>query len=276
MAYWFAVADRYVVFLYYHDMGPLVPDTSPFSTTTSGRYWMTGLVLGGLVMVLYGTVNFGFGRLLRSYRPPEWWRVWLLCALPLAAGIPLITMTANQPTLPADLALTTAFVALAGLALALLPGRLAAEQPGETILLSLDGLGFMMILLNGVGLERVSDWLARGRIIYIWSMVLATIIGLGLLTLVTLFRIWQRQPDPGPASLFLAAICVSYLLTPLVHYVSFTDGYYYITTADNFFARNAWLQIALWLLAAALATGISKGRGFLIERRAKPAVELVS
>ena len=36
--YWFAVADRYIIFLYYHDMGPLVPDTSPFSVVTSSRY----------------------------------------------------------------------------------------------------------------------------------------------------------------------------------------------------------------------------------------------
>ena len=28
---WFALADRYNIFLYYHDMGPLVPNTAPFS-----------------------------------------------------------------------------------------------------------------------------------------------------------------------------------------------------------------------------------------------------
>ena len=34
-AYWFGAADRYRIFLYYHDMGPQVPDTSPFSAVTA-------------------------------------------------------------------------------------------------------------------------------------------------------------------------------------------------------------------------------------------------
>ena len=37
--YWFAVADRAIIFLYDHDMGPLVPDTAPFSRVTVSRYW---------------------------------------------------------------------------------------------------------------------------------------------------------------------------------------------------------------------------------------------
>jgi hypothetical protein len=66
-AYWFAVADRYTVFLYDHDMGPLVPDTSPFSRVTSSRYWMAGLVAGGAVLVLYGAANGLLGRLRADY-----------------------------------------------------------------------------------------------------------------------------------------------------------------------------------------------------------------
>jgi LPXTG-motif cell wall-anchored protein len=45
LAYWFVIADRYCAFLYYHDMGPVAPDTSPFSPVTSSRYWMAGLGL---------------------------------------------------------------------------------------------------------------------------------------------------------------------------------------------------------------------------------------
>ena len=75
--YWFAIADRYFVFLYYHDMGPRYPDTSPFSGVTSSRYWMAGLVAGGMVTVLYTTGCWLLGRLSASYRAPAWWRVWL-------------------------------------------------------------------------------------------------------------------------------------------------------------------------------------------------------
>ena len=71
-SYWFAVADRYAVFLYDHDMGPLYPDTSPFSRVTSSRYWMTGLVVGGMVMVAYAAANWLLGRVVSGYRPPAW------------------------------------------------------------------------------------------------------------------------------------------------------------------------------------------------------------
>ena len=56
--YWFAVADRYTVFLYYHDMGSLYPDTSPLSGVTSSRYWMAGLVASGAVLALYGAASW--------------------------------------------------------------------------------------------------------------------------------------------------------------------------------------------------------------------------
>jgi len=56
--YWFAIADRHMVFLYYHDMGAVVPDTSPFSPVTSSRYWMTGLVASGAVMVVHPAINW--------------------------------------------------------------------------------------------------------------------------------------------------------------------------------------------------------------------------
>ena len=35
--YWFALADRYVVFLYYHDRGGRPADAGPFADATAGR-----------------------------------------------------------------------------------------------------------------------------------------------------------------------------------------------------------------------------------------------
>ena len=74
---WFAVADRHVVFLYYHDMGPRVPDTAPNSFVTSSRFWMAGLVASGTVLVLYTAATLLASWLRRSFRLPAWWRVWL-------------------------------------------------------------------------------------------------------------------------------------------------------------------------------------------------------
>ena len=99
---------------------------------------MAGLVAAGAVMVIYTVFNWTLGRLAirrgQNYRPPTWWRVWVLCALPLAIGIPAITMTRNTPTLPFGLAAACVIATLAGLALALLPGEWAARRPVDLTL----------------------------------------------------------------------------------------------------------------------------------------------
>ena len=119
--YWFAIADRSAIFLYNH-MG-----ATPFDSRTSSRYWMTGLVAAGAVMVLYTTANWFAARIrgLRYaiYDPPPWWQVWLLCVIPLGVGIPWITMTVNWPTLPPAGAAACTVAALIGL------GRTASPFP---------------------------------------------------------------------------------------------------------------------------------------------------
>jgi hypothetical protein len=49
---WFAKAERYDIFLYYRDLGPLAPEISAFSTFTSSRHWMAHLVGGYLFLPL--------------------------------------------------------------------------------------------------------------------------------------------------------------------------------------------------------------------------------
>jgi hypothetical protein len=46
--YWFALADRHAVFLYAHVDNPGHTPALPFDAITSGRYWMTGFVAGGV------------------------------------------------------------------------------------------------------------------------------------------------------------------------------------------------------------------------------------
>ena len=55
--YWFAMADQNEVFLYFH-MPPRVPDTSPFSFVTASRYWMSGPVACGIVLLVYFPASF--------------------------------------------------------------------------------------------------------------------------------------------------------------------------------------------------------------------------
>ncbi len=267
-ATWFAVADRYIVFLYYHPMGPRVPDTSPFSRVTSSRYWMAGLVASGAVLVLYAVANWALGRLRNTYASPPWWRVWLLTAPLLVVGIPAITMTANHPVLPLPNAAQTTAVTLAGIALALVPGRLAAERPGELVWLAFDGFGLTPVLLLGsflfwpltrAGLSReqsVSPIPVAGLLFSAtWLLV-----GTGL-------RVWRQAPTSSWLSMLVAGFDVSYLLLPLLHHVGFTDGYTYITNSDNFFDRDALRRTGAWLLTAALAWGVSRFRRLTDDQR---------
>ena len=131
---WFAVRNRYIVFLYYHPMGPRFPDTSPFSPVTASRYWMAGLVAAGIVMCLYVGASWLLGRLWRGYLPPAWWRVWLVAAAPLAVLIPLLVMTVNEPRLPLLNAAQVTLATILGLGLAVAPGSLAARRPGRFVL----------------------------------------------------------------------------------------------------------------------------------------------
>lgn len=250
---WFALANRYNIFLYFHDMGPLVPDTSPFSAVTSSRYWMAGLVAGGVVMLFYGWTNWLLGRLKLEFRVTDWWRTWLMVGVPLAAAIPAITMNANQPTLPLNLALWVTVVTLAGLALALQPGRLAAENPVELFLLVLDGTGLMLLMTTLVGLERLAGWLERGSTRYIYGMVAVTVAGILIMGLTTVVRLYLSRPGQDALHILLSGLAGAYLFLPLVHHISFSDGNFYITDADNFLARNFYLQALIWLLGTAVA-----------------------
>lgn len=274
--YWFAIADRHVVFLYYHDMDPVVPGTSPFSKVTSSRHWMAGLVASGAVMVLNVAANWLLGRLVANYRPPAWWRVWAVCALPLLVGIPVITMTLNQPTLPLPNAAQTTLATLIGLGLALLPGTMAAQHPVDLVWLAADGWWLMQLLVTVADLENMPRSLARGGTWWVRMAIMTLVVAVVWLLIVTGLRFWRRTSVPSTPAMFVAGLCVAYLLMPLVHHgLAGTDGYHYISNhyisnSNNFFADKIAFQFAAWLIAAAMAAGATRLRQSLAEHRSKP------
>ena len=148
--YWFAVANRYVIFLYFH------LDSRPLDAETNSRYWMTGFVAGGIVLSLYVMANWILGRLASvrhgNYAAPNWLRLWMLCLLPLVPSILLVTTRLNTPTLPLNTAAGVVIALALGLALALAPGNLAAERPGALVWLALDSLVllFPLTLLHAI------------------------------------------------------------------------------------------------------------------------------
>jgi len=256
--YWFAVADRYAIFLYGH------LNATPFDEVTNSRYWMSGLVACGSVMVAYALTNWCLGRIAalrhRDYRPPAWWRVWGLCAIPLAIGILAITTTFNSPTLPPSSATACAAATLMGLGLALAPGSWAAQRPSDLGWLTLDGMGLMPSLL----LLRAIELPARGLVTVRTAYVVAiggTVAGTVWLCMVTGLRLWRRKSWPEASSLFVTGLCLSYLLMPLVHHLLSTPpAYRYISTSSNFFGFSIGVQLMVFCVAAILALGITRLR----------------
>jgi len=226
---------------------------------------MCSLVASGLILLLHTAVEWALGRWAasqrRAYAPPAWWQVWALCLLPLAIGIPLITMTLNTPTLPPALATLCVAATLVGLALALWPGAWAAQRPGNLLWLAGDGVGLMPTLL----LLRTVELPGRGLSITVPLAVLAavggTLLGIGWLVVMTGLRMWRRQSWPQAHEVLVAGLGLSYLLLPVVHYLLATPpAYHYISTASNFFAFHSGLQVLVFVVAAGLAVGVTRLR----------------
>jgi hypothetical protein len=254
--YWFALADRYDIFLYNH------MHSKPFDANTRSRYWMTGLVASGAVMVLYALANWYLGRIAglfhRTFTPPGWWQVWLGCAPFTGIGILIITMNVNQPTLSFAHAIPCALTAVIGLAFALVPGEMAARQPARLIWLMAAGLGLVPSLL----LLRVAELPSHGFV----EASVAYPVTLGTVTagIIWLWGIigWhskRRNDGINMIELLLAGICLSYLLLPLVHHGLLSPPEFrYISNSANFFAFGFQFQLASWLAALISAFLITK------------------
>ncbi len=247
--YWFGVADRYAVFLYGHY------GAGPFAAATLSRYLMTGLVASGAVLVVYGIANWFAAHLARAfyrrYTVPEWWKVWVCCLPFLIPVLPLMLTTLNQPTLPLPLALLITVIAVGSFPLALMPGRLAAEDLGELVWLALAGLGLTPSLLLLRAVELTDRMLAEKAFGIAVGSILAGAVWSSAV-------VWIHSRRRGPCwrveHLLVSAFSLAYLLGPLAHYLLFTPpGYRYITVAANFFAEHPATQVACFLTATVLA-----------------------
>lgn len=270
--YWFAIANRYVIFLYGHTAGGiLVSSAQPFDEVTGSRYWMAGLVACAIGLVFYVPVCWLQGQVARWRQKPVvtsvWWQTWLLTALPIIIGIPAITMTVNRPTLPPTLAAACVVATLLGLVVLILAGNWAAHRPWDLLWLLIDGMGVMLVLL----LLRVIELPSRGLSVSpttVWIFAVGGLLGGTIwLALMSLLRRWRQTMTPSAIALFMAGAGLSYLVLPLVHFIFFTPlEYRYISTASNFFAFNWGLQIVTFIVAFGLAAAATSFRGWLHPR----------
>ena len=258
MGYWFAVADRYRVFLYFHVMGALYPDTSPFSAVTISRYWMTGPVAGGGILVLYSATNWLAGRLITGYRPPPWQRVWLVAALSVGFTLPVLVMTQNHPPMPALIAGRVTGATLIALVFAIVPGDWAATRPSQLLWLAAQGMGVALLLQTAIHIPRMGIWLQQDRGAWVVVVIGGLCVGVAWLWMLNVVHRQRGAPKTDTRLQLAAGFCIAYLLLPLLHHLVGTDGYFYITDSDNFFARTVAAQLAAW--------GATAGAVWLVNR----------
>ncbi len=248
--YWFVAVDRFIVFLYGH-LG-----ATPFDPQTTSRYWMTGLVASGAVMVIYTAVSLIAGLVsYHKYKPPSWWKVWLLSAVPLAVTIPMIVMRLNTPTLPLKTAVFTTIITIASLALAYMPANMAAQSPIQLVWLALTGIGLIPSLLLLRVVELPNQGLIAAPIAYSIATI-STIAGIMWVIMLSGLYAKKYQKRWGTVKLFIAGLNWSYLLLPLIHHLLFTPAQYrYISSSGNFFAINLVLQIITIIVTALICSG---------------------
>jgi hypothetical protein len=278
---WFAVRDRYEIFLYHHFMGAGF-DTTPFGWVTVSRYWMAGLVASGAVLAIHGPLHLIIRQVAHRYRTPRWWHLWLVCATPLAVVIPAIVMTVNEPTLPLVNAAQVTLATLAGLAVAAKVAALVARGLGWSLRLSLDGLGLACLLGALQAMEHTRDWLVKGRAAALGRALAMLAVGASLTRAVTAVYRWRRRRRevPGAADWLLAGLAITYLVLPLYHHLSWCkdngswvdpDYFTYITDADNFFADSWLVQAGIWMVAGLVVVSCTRLRRRLFQTESRPA-----
>ena len=132
---------------------------------------------------------------------------------------------------------------------------MAADQPIRLIWAAADGLWVTLVMVTIAGLQNLPRWLAAGGDRWVELVILMLVSAIVWLLIVTALRYLAGTPMSSAVTLFVAGACVAYLFLPLLHHVAFTDGYYYISNSNNFFADDLTYQSAAWLIAAGMTLG---------------------
>lgn len=254
--YAFALVDRDLIFLYGHlGFGPL-------AEFTISRHWMTGLVIGGLVLVLYLPLNLLLKKLFKRYQFPDWAN--LSCYLCLYLSLPLFILLnfIAKPALPFLLNLWILVILFFALRLALYLTHFAFKNFKHYVWLTIDALSLLPVIMIVPTLLQYG--LKRSYPIF-GLLILLPIVMLLLAWLWSVLMTWLskrfKRPFPSSLQLFLSAMGSAYLFFPFLHYFASNPGrVLYITNSDNFFASNPLIQLGAYVLVLAMLKFLTKQR----------------
>ncbi len=255
--YWFAILPRELIFLYGH-MG-----YGPLSDFNISRHWMTGLVVGEMVLVIYLPLNLILKKFVKTYQFPDWKNLSYYLFLYLSLPLFLLLSVFVKPTLPVLLSLWIIIILFLAMRLALYLTHLALSNLKQFICLTIDALSLLPVLivlptLMQYGLRRSFPLFS----LLILPPLVAVVLSLIFFIIVTWFSKRFQRSWPNSLQLFLSALESAYLFFPFLHYfISNPDGTLYITNSDNFFASNPVIQLGAFVLVLVLLKIFMKSRG---------------
>ncbi|MDD4108086.1 MAG: hypothetical protein PHH93_05135 [Prolixibacteraceae bacterium] len=233
----FGYADRRAVFLY----GQF--DFTPFHKMTTGRYWMSGFVISGFIVVLYLIIQVSYKIILKA-EIIKWYNILKYSSFPIISGVLIITMTTGEPKMPLAIAISIAFTLVTGLVLCFSIVDDLVNDINSTISYVISSMGLVPFLI----LFRTVEMPAKGILTVNTSIVIAGITFLGgWIWLLLSFRLFKKNP-PGCLNIIKGTLAISYIGLPMLHYLTATpEGLPYITSSDNFFADNIIVRMINWI-----------------------------
>lgn len=236
--YLFGCADRKIVFLYEH-LG-----LKPFDRMTTGRYWMTGLVLSGFLTNLY-LISRLILKFIKKSEKISSKIIVKYSVIPLIIGVVLIIMNLGEPKLTFLIAISSALALTIGIAIGFSVVDDLIKDYRSTFIYLISGLGLVPFLI----LFRVLELPEKGILAMNISVliIVISIVG-GIFWLLISFQKF-KQNRPRLTNVIKGTLAIGYIGLPLLHYLIATPkGIPYITSADNFFADNMILRITNWIL----------------------------
>jgi hypothetical protein len=239
---WFVVLDRELIFLYGH------LNATPFDASTSSRYWMTGLVAGGVILLVFTLLNLIIKKFDSNFQIPDWSKIWKKSSLIFSLPVLLILTVLGEPKITFILSVRILLVLTTALALALYAASYLLNNLRGSIWAFLDGLGIMPLLIFIPSLIDYGIRKSLPVLLFVAPLVII-LSGLGWSLFVTFLYKRFKQPFTSPINILLSGLVTSYLLLPLLHYVSSRPGYVrYISNSANFFSNDIRFQAITFII----------------------------